>query len=61
MTIKEMRKAAGMTQKQFADYFSVTKSAVEKWERGQPECPEHLRSLIEYKLISEKKIEKEDS
>lgn len=59
MTIKEMREAAGMTQKQFAEYFLVTKSAVEKWERGQPECPEHLRALIEYKLIGENKIKKD--
>lgn len=59
MTIREMRQAAGMTQNEFAEYIGVTKSAVEKWEYGH--APEHIRALIEYKLLGEGKIKKERS
>ena len=59
MNIKEMRSASGMTQKAFAEYIGVTKSSIEKWEYGKPYCPEYVRELIEYKLINEGKIKKE--
>lgn len=52
MTIKDLRKAAGMTQQAFADYFGLSKRTVESWESFR-ECPEYLRSLIEYKLKNE--------
>lgn len=56
-TIKELRTAAGMTQKEFADYFGFSKRAVESWEGGQRECPDYLVKLIEYKLIKEEIIQ----
>lgn len=55
MTIKELRKASGMTQKAFAEYIGVSKRTVEGWESTHP-CPEYVRVLIEYKLIAENKI-----
>ena len=58
MTIKEIREAAGMTQAAFAQYVGCTKSCVEKWEYGKPDCPEYVRRLIEYKLRGEGKIKK---
>lgn len=61
MTIKEMREAAGMTQAAFAQYVGCTKSCIEKWEYGKPDCPEYVRQLIEYKMIYENKIKKERS
>lgn len=57
MTIKEMRTASGMTQAEFAKYFSLAKRTVEGYENGRT-CPESLRALIEYKLIHEGKIKK---
>ena len=37
--IADLRKAAGMTQKQVADRLHVTDRAVSKWERGLwPSC-----------------------
>ena len=60
MTIKELRTAAGMTQKAFAEYFHFSKRSVESWEGGQRECPEYLVELIEYKLIKEGKIKERD-
>ena len=32
--LKECRKAKGLTQKQVADYFGITKMAVSYWESG---------------------------
>ena len=55
MTIKEMRKAANMTQKTFAEYIGVGKRTLEGWEHNHP-CPEYIRALIEYKLTHEKII-----
>ena len=55
MTIKEMRQAAKMTQKAFAEYLGVGKRTLEGWEHNHP-CPEYIRALIEYKLTHEKII-----
>lgn len=61
MTIKELRTAAGMTQKAFAEYIGMSKRTLEGWEREERGCPEYIRALIEYKLIGEKIINKEQS
>lgn len=59
MNIKKMRAKAGMTQKQFANYFFIPKRTIENWEGGANSCPEYLKRLIEYKLIKEGLIEEE--
>ena len=58
-TIKDLRTATGMTQKAFADYFGMSKRAIESWEGGQRKCPEYLVDLIRYKLENENLIKKE--
>ena len=58
-TIKELRTAAGMTQKAFAEYFGLSKRAVENWEGGTRACPAYLFELIKYKLEKEGKIKTE--
>lgn len=57
MTIRELRKAAGMTQKAFAEYIGVSKRAIESWEGGQRDCPDYLLDLIRYKLENEGRIQ----
>lgn len=52
-TIKELRTATGMTQAQFADYFSIPKRTIENWEGGKRNCPEYLFDLMKYKLENE--------
>ena len=52
-TIKELRTASGMTQKAFAEYFGMSKRAIESWEGGQRECPKYLLELMKYKLEKE--------
>ena len=56
MTLNELRKASGMTQKEFSEYFGMSKRAVESWEGGTRKCPEYLLKLMEYKLTKEGKI-----
>lgn len=50
MTIKELRKASGMTQQAFADYFGTPKRNVENWEYGKSVCAEYIINLMYYKL-----------
>lgn len=56
MDIKQMRKAAGMTQAQFSEYFEISKRSVENWEGGKRKQPLPLVKLMEYKLRKEKLI-----
>ena len=53
MTIKELRIKSGMTQKEFAEYFGISKRSIENWEGGQRECPSYLLELMQYKLEHE--------
>ena len=54
MTIRDMRLAAGMTQKEFAEYFGIPKRTIENWESEKSKCPDYLAALIRYKLVNEK-------
>jgi DNA-binding transcriptional regulator YiaG len=56
MTIKELRTLAGMTQKEFAEYFNISKRNIEDWEADARKCKPYLLELIEYKLRKEKII-----
>lgn len=53
MTIKELRTAAGMTQKAFSEFFDIPKRTIEDWDGGHHICPPYVLSLIEYKLRKE--------
>jgi transcriptional regulator with XRE-family HTH domain len=58
MTIKELRTAAGMTQKAFSEYFGIPKRTIEDWESEKPtaktaRCQPYVIALIEYKLRKE--------
>lgn len=55
MTIKELRKQTGMTQKQFADYFEIPHRTVQNWEGNVNKCPEYLLKLMEHRLKNESK------
>ena len=51
MTLKELRKASGMSQKAFADSFKIPKRTIENWEQGVNEVPKYLIELIELENI----------
>lgn len=53
MTIRELRMAAGMTQKALAESLGISKRAIESWEGGQRTCPPYVTKLIEYWLRGE--------
>jgi DNA-binding transcriptional regulator YiaG len=53
MNVKELREAAGMTRKQFQEYFGIPYRTIQDWELGNRECPAYLLDLMEYKLRNE--------
>ncbi len=46
MSIKEIMKAAGMTQKALCERFGIPRRTVEDWSRGARVCPEYVRKMI---------------
>ena len=52
--IKQLRSEAGMTQKQFADYFGIPYRTLQDWERGIRHMPDYLLRLFVYKMKMEK-------
>ena len=56
MNFKDLRKASGMTQKVFSEYFGIPKRTIEDWDRGISSPAEYLLELMEYKLKKEGKI-----
>ena len=60
MTIKDLRKATGMTQKAFAEYFGIPKRTIEDWEGNKARCSQYLLDLMQYKLEHEGYIKKGD-
>ena len=59
MTVKELRKASGMSMKRFAEYFGIPYRTVQNWEAGVNKCPEYLLKLMKYNLENEGLISKE--
>ena len=53
MNVKELRRTAGMTQKEFADYFGIPKRTIEDWDAEKRKYPGYLLELMEYKLKNE--------
>lgn len=53
MTVKEMRKACNMTQKEFCNYFKIPPRSLQAWENNLRNPAEYLVELIEYKLKKE--------
>ena len=48
--IKDYRKAAGLTQKQFSDLFGIPLDVVKSWDSGRRHPPEWAEKLIIEKL-----------
>ena len=59
MNIKQLRKATGMTQQAFADYFGIPKRTIEEWEANRRKPAKYLVDLIVYKLEKENLIKEE--
>lgn len=52
MTIKEARRAAGLTQKQMSELFDIPTRTIESWEAGTRTPPSYVEKLITEKLLS---------
>lgn len=50
MSIKESRKAAGLTQKQMSEVFDIPQRTIEDWETGKRTPPAYVEKLIVEKL-----------
>ena len=59
MSIKEMRRSSGMTQKEFSEYLGIPIRTIQDWEGGQRQCVGYLLDLICYKLKKEGIIEEQ--
>lgn len=55
----ELRKASGMSQRKYAEYFGIPRRTVEDWERGIGNCSTYLLDLMKYKLMNEGIIKEE--
>ena len=53
MTFEELLHLTGMSQVQFAEYFSIPKRTVQNWKLGMNKCPDYLLDLMIYKLRKE--------
>lgn len=61
--VKELRTAAGMTQKALADQLGVTVSTVSKWEMGQrtPELERVFRMTLIFGVPIEEIVQRTES
>lgn len=57
MPVKELRKLARMTQKQFSARLGIPLRTIEDWDSGKRKPPEYVVRLIEYYLEHEGLIE----
>lgn len=53
MDFKELRRASGMNQTNFAKYFNIPLRSVQHWEAGDRKCPDYVLGLMAYKLDKE--------
>lgn len=56
---KDLRKRAGMTQKEMSELLKIPLRTIEDWDRGARACAPYLYDLIEYRLVHEGKIKEE--
>lgn len=56
MTVKELRTAAKMSQREFSEYLGVPVRTLQKWETGERTPPDYVVSMIERRLYMENSI-----
>lgn len=56
MSIKESRKAAGLTQKQMSEVFDIPQRTIEDWEAGKRTPPAYVEKLIIKELERNRKM-----
>ena len=56
--LKDARKKAGMTQREFSAYFGIPYRTLQQWEQGKRQIPSYLLRLMLYKLGMDRILEK---
>lgn len=56
MDIRTIRKAVGMTQRQFASYFGIPLGTVRNWEQGLANPPDYVLGMIDASIRRDKMI-----
>lgn len=56
ISIKDMIKSLGMTQKEFSDTFKIPIGTLRHWISGERECPEYTKRMLAY-IVAMKKFE----
>jgi putative transcriptional regulator len=60
-TISELRERTGLSQSQFAKRFHLSIRAVQSWEQGQRNTPEHVLYMIQTILDYEEELKQYSS
>ena len=58
--IKELRKSAGMTRKEFSEHMGIPIRTLEDWEAARRTPPEYIPRLIDYQLKYEKLMQEKE-
>lgn len=59
--LRNLREEAGMTRKEFCEYFEIPYMTVTDWELGNRRVPMYLLRLIEYKIRMEEMMKKSNN
>lgn len=46
MTIKELRKSTGMSQRDFCELFDIPKRTLQGWEQGMRKPPQYIENMV---------------
>lgn len=60
MKFKDIRQMSGMNMSQFGKYFDIPYRTIQDWEYEKRKCPPYVLELMQYKLIKEGIIKKEE-
>ena len=59
--IKKLREQTGLSRKEFSAHTGIPVRTIEDWEAGRRKPPEYIPRLINYHLMYEELINREDS
>ena len=57
-TIKEIRKATGLSQQKFGDALNIPKRTIQDWEQGKRTPPDYVLELIAYRVQHDQALKK---
>lgn len=53
MSIKELRKLTGLSQKDFGSRYDIPHRTIQSWETEQRSCPEYVENLLERVVLED--------